>query len=154
MQQLSPIKPNILAKYLGLMSSVFLALTSFVQRVEAANTDVFGKIEPPAGVDKYNSTPEAAAAGGVGLILFVSNIIRFATVIAGIWVFVNFILAGWTYITSSGDAGAHKKVSEKLTMSVMGIMIIVGAYTVAALIGLIVFGDAKYILSPTLKGIQ
>ncbi len=145
-------RPNLLAQFLGFLTSSTLAFYAFVHQVEAATqTDIFGKIEAPAGVDKYNAQ---AGAGGIGLILFFSNMIRFATVIAGIWVFINFILAGWTYITSSGDAGAHKKVSEKLTMSMMGIMIIVGAYTIAALIGLIVFGDAKYILSPTLKGIQ
>lgn len=151
MQSSSLFQLFLRSRLVRFFSGLVVALLMFANRVEAATTDVFGTIEPPPGVDKYNT---AAGAGGIGLILFFSNLIRFATVIAGIWVFVNFILAGWIYITSSGDTGAHKKVSEKLTMSVMGIMIIVGAYTVAALLGLVIFGDAKYILSPTLKGIQ
>lgn len=145
----SPKQSHLISRFLGLVSATALATHSLVNKVAAGTTDVFGKIEPPAGVDKYNGP-----TNNIGIILFFSNIIRFATVIAGIWVFINFIMAGWIYITSSGDSGAHKKVSEKLTMSVMGIMIIVGAYTIAALLGLIIFGDAKYILSPTLKGIQ
>lgn len=130
---------------------------SFVSTVQAQTpvpggaSDVFGTIDAPAGVEKYNSSP--GAAGGLGIMVFISNIIRFSTIIAGIWVFINFILAGWIYITSAGDKGAGAKVSEKMTMSIMGLMIIVGAYTIAALLGLIIFGDASYILNPKLKGI-
>jgi hypothetical protein len=138
--------------YVGIASSAVLAFTSFVGQAHASTVDVFGRINAPAGVDKYNA--QAVGAGGIGLMLFVSNLISLSTIIAGIWVFINFIMAGWIYITSSGDSAAHKKVGEKLTMSVMGIVIIVAAYTITALISLIVFGDAKYILSPTLKGIQ
>lgn len=129
------------------LSFAFLGFPSLV----SAQADIFGKISAPAGVDKYNAK---AGVGGIGLILFVSNLIRLTTVVAGIWVFINFIMAGWIYITSSGDASAHAKVSSKMTMSIMGLMIIVGAYTIAALLGLIIFGDASYILNPKLKGIQ
>jgi hypothetical protein len=111
--------------------------------------DIFGTIEPPAGVEKY----DAASGGKSGLILFLSNIIRIGTVVAGIWVMVNFILAGWTYITSSGDAKAHGEASNKMTYSLIGIAIIVGAYTLAAVIGLVIFGDAGYILNPQFTGV-
>lgn len=151
MQPRIPTHRDFLAQCLGMVGGGITATSAVTRTAWAATTDIFGKINPPAGVDKYNAQ---AGSGGIGLVLFFSNMIRFATVIAGIWVFINFILAGWTYITSSGDTGAHKKVSEKLTMSVMGIMIIVGAYTIAALIGIIVFDDPTYIISPTLKGIQ
>ena len=114
-----------------------------------ANDDIFGTIEPPAGVEKY----DAASGGKSGLILFLSNLIRIGTVVAGIWVMVNFILAGWTYITSSGDAKAHGDASNKMTYSLIGIAIIVGAYALAAVIGLVIFGDAGYILNPQFTGV-
>lgn len=112
------------------------------------NDDVFGTINAPAGVSQYN----AAAGGGVGLILFISNLIRVATVAAGIWVMINFVLAGWTYIISTGDSKAHSEASQKMTFSLVGLAIIVGSYTLAAIVGLIFFGDASYILNPKLTG--
>lgn len=136
---------------LQLVIAIGLMSLGFSPTVRAAGGDIFGSINPPAGVDKYNSQ---AGAGGIGIMIFISNIIRLSTILAGIWVFINFILAGWIYITSAGDKGASTKVSEKMTMSVMGLMIIVGAYTVAAILGLVIFGDASYIINPKLKGIQ
>jgi hypothetical protein len=120
--------------------------------VNSSSTDdeIFGTIEPPAGVAQYDA---AAPPGQTGLITFLSNIIRIGTVVAGVWVMVNFILAGWTYITSSGDAKAHTEATSKMTFSIVGIVIIVAAYTVAAIIGLVVFGDATYILNPRFTGI-
>jgi len=111
---------------------------------------VFGTVNPPPGVAAF----DAAAGGGenIGLLLFASNLIRIVTVIAGIWVLFNFIMAGFTYINSSGDSGAHKKVMEQLSMSVIGLVLIVAAYTIAALVGLLVFGDASYILNPQICG--
>lgn len=113
------------------------------------NSSVFGTIEPPAGVDKYN----AASSGGIGILLFISNGIRLSTTVAGIWVMLNFILAGWKYITSSGDSKAHTEASSMMTHSIMGLAIIVGAYTLAAIVGLVFFGDATYILNPKFEGI-
>lgn len=118
--------------------------------VSAQGNDIFGTINAPKGVAEYND--QAGSQVG-GLMIFFSNIIKISAVFAGIWVMINFILAGWIYITSSGDSNAASKVSSKLNMSLIGIMLIVGAYTIAALIGLIIFGDVNYIINPTLIGI-
>ncbi|OGJ37489.1 MAG: hypothetical protein A2383_00495 [Candidatus Pacebacteria bacterium RIFOXYB1_FULL_39_46] len=113
-------------------------------------TSIFGTIEAPAGVDRYNAEGE----GGIGLITFISNLIRLATVAAGVWVLINFILAGWQYIISSGDSKGVTQASSMMTNSLVGLGLIVGAYTIAAIIGLIFFGDATYIINPTLRGVS
>lgn len=112
--------------------------------------DVFGTIDAPVGVAKYNA---AAGENGIGLITFISTIIRIATIVAGVWVMFNFILAGWTYITSNGDSKANSDVVNKITYSVIGLVIIVASYTLAALVGLVLFGDAGYILNPSFTGV-
>jgi hypothetical protein len=114
---------------------------------------IFGTIEAPEGVAKYNAAAVGETGSDIGLVLFLSNIIRIATIAAGIWVMVNFILAGWAYITSTGDSKAHSDASSKMTYSLTGLAIIVGAYTLAALIGLVFFGDASYILNPQIVGV-
>ncbi len=115
-----------------------------------AQSDIFGEVTKPDGVAAF----DAAAGGGdsIGLLLFISNMIKLATVIAGIWVLFNLIVAGYEYITGAGDSGKHKKVRDYFTMSVIGLVIIASAYTIIALLGLLIFGDAGYILDPTLQG--
>lgn len=123
--------------------------TSTTNSGAGTSEDIFGTIDAPAGVAKY----DAASEGGIGLITFVSTLIRIATVVAGVWVMFNFILAGWIYITSNGDAKANSDVVNRVTYSVIGLVIIVASYTLAALVGLLLFGDASYILNPTFTGV-
>lgn len=113
------------------------------------NEDIFGKIETPKGIAAFDQ-----AAGGstaIGLIVFLSTGIRIFTIVAGLYVFLNILLAGFDYITA-GDNKAHQKVREKLTSSVLGLIVIVSAYTIAALIGLVFFGDPTFIINPTICG--
>jgi hypothetical protein len=109
---------------------------------------IFGNISAPQGVSNYN-----AQAGGIGIILFFSNLIKLITVVAGIWTMLNFILAGFTYVTSADDSGKTEKVASKLTVSVIGLAIIVAAYTLAAVIGLILFNDAGFIINPQIPSV-
>jgi len=120
---------------------------SFIPKAIAATTSVFGEVSPPPGVTDYDT-----AAGGIGLVLFLSNLIKIITVAGGIFVMGNILYAGWIYISSSGDVSAHEKVTNTVTYSVVGLAIIVGSYAAAALAGAIFFGDANFILSPTICG--
>lgn len=110
--------------------------------------NIFGGVEAPPGVAKYN----ALAGGDIGLVLFVSNVIRIITIAGGIMVMINIIMAGWIYITSQGDSSAHQKVIDTILFSVLGLAIIVASYAAAAIAGLIFFGDATYILNPYIVG--
>lgn len=139
------------------INRIFLSLGLFLASVKIANaapspapaagSSVFGSIKPPQGVDKYGDLQSG------GLLQFASNGIRLATTVAGVWVMLNFILAGWKYITSSGDSKAHTEASHMMTNSVIGLAIIVGSYTLAAIVGLVFFGDATFILNPKLQGV-
>ena len=129
------------------MSSLTSSLIAAVASPSASPKSVFGQIAPPPGVAAYDK-----AAGGMGLILFLSNLIRIVTIAGGIFVMINFLYAGWIYLSSSGDVAAHKKAADTVVYSVIGLAIIVGSYAAAALAGLIFFGDAKFIISPTICG--
>lgn len=117
--------------------------------ISAQGDSVFGQIEEPVGVAAYNSQAE----GGIGLLLFVSNAIKVISIVAGIWAMFNFIMAGFTYVTAAGDSGAMSKVGEKLSYSVMGLLLIVASYTIAGIVGLLVFGSATYIINPEIPTI-
>ena len=108
---------------------------------------VFGNVVAPQGVQQYN-----IAAGGIGILLFLSAILRVFTIAMGIFAMINFLLAGYDYINAMGNTQAHTKVKDRLTMTVIGLVLIVGSYTIAGIIGLVFFGNAAFILNPELVG--
>jgi hypothetical protein len=113
--------------------------------------DVIGPVPVPPGTEAYNAAgSDAGAANNFALIFFISRIIQVIAVVAGIWVVFNVVWAGFLYLTQSGKSSAAEKVRNLLFMSVLGLLLIVTAYTMAGLVGLLVFGDASYIISPTL----
>jgi hypothetical protein len=116
-----------------------------------ADAATFGEITPPVGVKDYN---DLAGGDGIGILIFINRFIQLIFVLAGIWVLYNVISAGFTYLGSEGDAKAHQTVRDKITMSVIGLLIIVASYGFASLIGLIFFGRPDFILNPTIQGPQ
>lgn len=111
-----------------------------------------GGIEPPTSILKYND--EAWRGGrGIGIVVFLSNLVQVFVIVAGIIAMFNFALAGYIFITSGSDPAAVGKVREKLTWTVIGLVFIVAAYTAAGLIGLLFFGNAGFILKPALTSV-
>ena len=108
----------------------------------------FGTVAPPPGVAAYDT-----GAGGFGLITFASNIVRVITIIAGIWSFLNVIMAGFKYITAANDAKGIQDAWQSIYMSLIGMLLILSSYTIAAIVGYIFFGDATYIINPKLVGV-
>lgn len=107
----------------------------------------FGNINAPPGVNLYPPGP-----CGVGLILFLSNLIRLGIVIAAVYALINLMLAGFQYITAAGDAKAVGQAGEKITHTLIGLLVVAGSFVLAAIFGLLIFGQADAILRPTIYG--
>lgn len=117
------------------------------------NSSSIGGVRAPGAVRTLNRAAGAGSSGNsIGIVLFISNLLRLFAVVAGIWAMFNMIMGGYTYITSMSDAGATEKVKQSMTMTVIGLSIIAGAYIIAALIGALMFGDPNFILRPELRG--
>ncbi len=109
---------------------------------------IIGKVTPPpifAVGSKY-------AFEGGGVAFFISNIVRLLTIIAGIWMLLNFVLAGLQFISAQGNDEQVKNAWNKIFNSMIGMVIIIVAYTLTALLSYIMFGDPTFILNPTLTG--
>jgi len=89
---------------------------------------------------------------GGGLILFLTNILRLVFVAAGVFAFINLIIAGFQYMTAGGDAKALSAAWGRIWQSLLGLILIVGSFALAALFGYVLFGDAGFILSPKIYG--
>lgn len=105
-----------------------------------------GGVAAPTAIANINSTT------GIGLLAFISKLLNFGAIVGGIIVMLNFVSAGMMYISGAGNTETHTKVRDKITYSIIGIIIIVSAYTIVGLAGLIFFQDATYLLNPRLQG--
>lgn len=117
----------------------------FIEKVFAEGaTDIIGKVANPI-TPKY---------GGLetGLIPFFSNVLRLIFAVAGIYAFVNLILAGYGYMSAGGDSKAVSKAWDKIWQTLLGLAIIAGSFVIAALFGYLIFGDPMFMLKPTIYG--
>ncbi len=109
---------------------------------------IIGGVEPPTAIAAINTE----SGQEIGLIFFVSRALNFANIVAGILVMINFVAAGFSYVTSAGNSGNMAKINEKLMWSLIGILMIVASYTLAAIFGLVFYGDPTFIITPVLTG--
>ncbi len=89
---------------------------------------------------------------GGGLIDFISNIVKLVTIGAGLFAFINLIIAGFIYISAGSDAKKTTEAWSKIYMSLIGLVVIVSSYALAGIIGMVVFKDPTAILSPKIYG--
>jgi len=93
----------------------------------------FGQISAPIGVDAY---------GGafVNFGSFVANIIRVAIVVAGIYAVINFVLAGYGFMSAGGDPKKIADASTKIWQSLIGLVLVAGSFAIGMIISRILFG--------------
>lgn len=84
---------------------------------------------------------------GEGLITLLSTIIRFAIVVAGLYVFLNLVLAGFAFISAGGEPKNITKAWAKIWQSIVGLLIVAGSFLLAVIIGFLIYGpDNAFIL--------
>ena len=110
--------------------------------------DVVGKIKNPLPTAYQN----VAGPNGGGLMIFLTNVLRLIFVVAGVYAFLNFIIAGFQYMIAAGDSKALSAAWDRIWQSFIGLIIIVASFALAALMGQILFGNPQFILNPVLYG--
>lgn len=107
------------------------------------SNNLFGKINPPPGIANFSVGPE-------GLGNFIGVILRVLVVAAGVYALINFIFAGYQFMTAGGDPKGVETAWGKIWQSLLGLVIVASSFLLAAVIGQLLFGDAAAILSPKL----
>ena len=113
---------------------------------KSAFAQVFGDIKAPPGVDKYGGNP------GEGLFILLNNLMKLIIVVAGLYALLNFILAGFEFISAGGNSEKVSKAWAKIWMSLVGLLVAAGSFTLAAVFGKIIFGSYDAILIPKIYG--
>lgn len=112
--------------------------------------DFIGKITPPAVIKNFGTTLDPGSPSG--LIMLFNNILRLLIVVAGIYALLNFILAGYQFMSAGGDPKLIEKAWAKIWQSMVGLLIIAISFALAALLGQLLFGNPTAILNPKIYG--
>ncbi len=124
-------------------------LTIFITKIYAADgvAEVIGTVPNPleGGYGNFNDP-------GSGVVVFFTNILRLVFVGAGVMAFINLIVAGFQYMSAAGDAKAVTAAWNRIQYSLIGLVILVASFAIAAALGAVLFGDATFILQPKLYG--
>ncbi len=87
-----------------------------------------------------------------GLVPFINNILRLFFIIAGLIAFLNILLAGFMFMSAGGDPKAIQGAWGKIWQSFIGLLVLVAAFLISAIIGIVIFGNPTAILNPILTG--
>jgi len=89
---------------------------------------------------------------GSGLPTFITNIVTVIFAAAGIFAFFNLMIAGFSYVTSAGDAKKIEAATASINMSLIGLVVMVAAAAVTGIVSYLLFGSATAILAPNITG--
>lgn len=99
------------------------------------NNNSLGTFQPVTGAFSLGSNTSAGAVTNLESII--SNAIGIITVLASIFFIIYFLMAAFSWVTA-GDSGSAAKAREKITMAVLGLVLIVISYAIVGLIGTII----------------
>lgn len=119
------------------MKNIFPQFTVYAQGVVGTLTAPESVVKAPSDAGK-----------------FMSAIVSFIVVVAGIYALWQLLTGGLGYITSNGDKAKVQESSQKMLMAILGLFIIAASFIIAAVVSRLLFGDSSVIFSPTLKTVK
>lgn len=116
-------------------------------RAAAAVEEALGTIEPPVGTALY----QEKSGQEIGIIFFISIMIKIFTIAVGVYAAFNIILAAFFFFNFSGDSNGTQKARDQFLQSIIGLLIIALSYTLTGIVSLVFFGDPAFILNPKIQ---
>jgi hypothetical protein len=120
-----------------------MALSLIPKAYAQSVSDIVGKVNP--SVTPYGSVT-------TGFTSLFNNILRLVFVVAGMYALINFILAGYTYMSAGGDSKQLTKAWDQIWQTILGLIVLAASFVLAGVFGYLIFGDAGYILHPVIYG--
>lgn len=106
--------------------------------------NIIGNITNPLGSAGYKDLEHG------GLISFLNNLVSLIIVLAGIFTLINFIAAGYLYLSSNNEPQKLTAANNKIVQSLVGLAIVAIAFVVAGILGYVLFKDSSALLNPQL----
>jgi hypothetical protein len=96
---------------------------------------LWGSVNPPPGVSTYGG-------GSIsGIQRFMSVIVQTLIVFAGVYAFINLLLAGYAFMSAGGNAEKIAQAWSKIWQTMLGLLITVGSFVLAGILGKLLFND-------------
>lgn len=108
-----------------------------------------GKIGEGEGFGPFSKVTDFGSATAT-LETILSKIVGFLTIIGGVWFGLQLILGAFSWISAGGNKESLKNAQDKIVNAVIGLVILVAAYALISVMGMLVGLD---ILNPG-KGLQ
>ncbi len=102
---------------------------------------VFGNIAPPDAVGQFGTVD----TGPGKLLQLIINII---IMVGGIYALFNFILEGYAFMSAGDNPKGMEAAWAKIYQTIIGLVFLVGAFLIAAVVGILIFGRADALLNP------
>lgn len=99
----------------------------------------FGTVAPPPGVSNFGP-------GLSGLPVFLTVILRTLVMVAGIYSLLNFMFAGYTFLSGAGDPKKVQDAWAKIWQTIIGLVVVAASFLLAALLGFFLFRDPYALL--------
>ena len=137
---LTKIIKNSLSITLALLCMLSLTVSLQPQTVQAQDLQFSpNSIQDPALSGLLNEVDSGQGDSSLtNMELVISRIIGGLTIIGGIFFVVYFMLASFTWVTAGGDAGKIQKSRDQMVQGVLGLIIIIIAYSVVSAIGTVI----------------
>jgi len=127
------LKSIIITTFTFCLSNLLLAKSASAQITPAPLGNLHGLGPLGDVIDKL--TPADVSPASNLFTKVISTIIGLITIVAGIWFLIQLLLAGFNWISSSGDKNKVQEAQHKITNSVIGLTIVVAAYALTSLLG-------------------
>lgn len=106
------------------------------------------------GVVGTLSAPESVVKAPSDAGKFMSAIVSFIVVVAGVYALWQLLTGGLGYVTSNGDKAKVQESTQKMLMAILGLCVIGASFIIAAVVSKLLFGNSSVIFSPTLKTVN
>ena len=90
-----------------------------------------------SGIGPYGQNSAGPNTAVMMFVSLISNTIGLMTILAGIYFLFQLIISGYRWISSGGDKQDVSDAQKRITNSLIGIVLVVAAYSLNALIGYI-----------------
>ena len=108
----------------------------------------FGAVTLPGNLStKYGTEPGSAIGKVIQMIIWV------LIIGAGIYALINFILAGYAFLSAGDDPKKVAGAWAKIWQTALGLLVVAGSFVLAAIFGQLIFGQWNFILNPSITPI-
>jgi hypothetical protein len=104
-----------------------------MNKILAQSNIPLGNISGPGLGPLANQTGAGSALGDITRI--VSAVIGFMTVAAGIWFIFQFLIGGYTWLSSMGDKQRLEAARNRIVNALIGLVIVVAGWAILSLLG-------------------